>query len=489
MRRSGPLAMMGAAERGLVNRMTYAQSDRAVGAMVGMAVGNALGAGYAFEPRPLPAEVRMRAGGLGPYEAGEWGDDTAMAIPLLQVLQEGAELLDPETRDEVARRWVTWARGTKDLAPAVAEVLAAHDLSRAADSLQEAAAALHLRNPTTGAGNASLMRTTPVVLGFLQDATGLAQAARAYSDLTHGNPQAGDACVLWNLAQRRAIIDGEFDLAAGLSSLPAERQALWEHLITQAEIGSPDDFAIHNGWATRTMQTAWSAITACRTPGPRHFEDALRAAVAAGGDTPTVAAVTGGLLGARWGVSAIPLEWRRELFGWPGLRDRDLVWSVREALGEGVRPQFCSSGDASSAVAHPIDSGLLLGDAAGCRDVPAGVDAVVALCPLGRLEEPVGVAPGDQVDVWLIDSDDAADNPNLEHVVTHAVDMLLRLRGEGRTVYLASAQGRSRLPLVAAVYGARLAALPASEILHELSRVLPEMSLNPVFAEVLRHWD
>lgn len=483
--------MMGTSERGLMDRigLTHAQRDRAVGAMVGMAIGNALGAGYAFEPRPLPAEVGMREGGLGPYEAGEWGDDTAMAIPVVQVLRDGGDLLDPATLDEVARRWVRWARGTKDLAPVVAEVLAAHDESHAAQSLRSAAAELHLRNPSLGAGNASLMRTTPVVLGFLQDPAGLTVASRTYSDLTHGNPQAGDACVLWNLAQRRAIIDGEFDLAGGLASLPAERQSSWERLITQAEIGSPEDFAIHNGWATRTMQTAWSAITGCRTSGPRHFEDALRVAVAAGGDTPTVAAVAGGLLGARWGVSAIPLEWRRQLFGWPGLRDRDLVWSVREALGAGPRAQFCHPGQPVSPVAHPNDSGLLLGDAAGFRQLPAQVDAVVALCPLGRREEPVGVVPGDQVDVWLLDSDDAADNPNLDHVVTHAVDMLQRLRGEGRTVYLASARGRSRLPLVAAVYGARVAALPAAQIVHELSRVLPEVAPNPVFAELLRRWD
>lgn len=482
---------MGRPERGNVNRngLSPAQRDRAVGAMVGMAVGNALGAGYAFEPRPLPGDVRMRPGGLGPYEAGEWGDDTAMAIPLLQVLQGGAALQDPATQDEVVARWVKWARGTKDVAPAVSEVLRAYDPVRGAASTRDAAVALHAQNPAAGAGNASLMRTTPITLGFLHDPAALAAAARRYSDLTHGNPQAGDACVLWNLAQRRAIVDGEFDLTTGLAYLPVARQSAWEQAVTQAEIGSPEDFAIHNGWVSQTLKTAWSAIATCDTPGPRHFEDALRAAVAAGGDTPTVAAVTGGLLGARWGVSAIPLEWRRLLFGWPGWRDRDLVWAIREALGDGERPLRTQQAPARPIVTHPDDPGLLLGDIAACPDLPSGITALVALCPLGRAEEPIRIDARDQVDVWLLDSEDFAANPHLDHVVNQTVDMLMRLRGEGRTVYLASAAGRSRLPLVAAVYGARLAALPASEILQHLSLVMPDAAPNPMFAEVLRRWD
>ena len=40
-----------------------------------------------------------------------------------------------------------------------------------------------------------------------------------------------------------------------------------------------------------------------------------------GHDTDTVAAIAGQVLGARWGASAIPWRWRRDLYGWPGHRD------------------------------------------------------------------------------------------------------------------------------------------------------------------------
>lgn len=56
-----------------------------------------------------------------------------------------------------------------------------------------------------------------------------------------------------------------------------------------------------------------------------HLRLALDAAVRGGNDTDTVAAIAGGLLGAIYGASAVPAEWRRLLHGWPEMHTRDLV--------------------------------------------------------------------------------------------------------------------------------------------------------------------
>jgi ADP-ribosylglycohydrolase len=77
-----------------------------------------------------------------------------------------------------------------------------------------ASAALHERTGHT-AGNGSLMRTAPVALAYLEDPAGLAEAAMALSKLTHFDPVAGEACVLWCLAIRHAILTGELDARAG----------------------------------------------------------------------------------------------------------------------------------------------------------------------------------------------------------------------------------------------------------------------------------
>ena len=84
----------------------------------------------------------------------------------------------------------------------------------------------------------------------------------------------------------------------------------------------------------QALQGAWSAITRAAIPvkdpaagvfKAQHLQFALEAAVRGGRDTDTVAAIAGGLLGARWGASAVPAPWRRIVHGWPGLRGRDLI--------------------------------------------------------------------------------------------------------------------------------------------------------------------
>lgn len=101
----------------------------------------------------------------------------------------------------------------------------------------------------------------------------------------------------------------------------------WRDLLTEAEAKDPASFT-QNGWTVGALQAAWSAIT--HTPIPehdfecRHLVDSLGTAIRIGHDTDTVAAIAGSLLGARWGMSAIPGAWRRILHGWPALSARDL---------------------------------------------------------------------------------------------------------------------------------------------------------------------
>ncbi len=267
---------------------------------------------------------------------------------------------------------------------------------------------------------------------------------------------------------------------------PEERRDTWEASITRAEIGLPQDFAIRNGLAHQMLQTVWSAVSHGDGSGPR-FEDTLRTVIAAGGDTATSGAIAGGLLGARWGVSSIPLEWRRRLHGWPGLRDQDLTASVWQALfGQPWPSAFEHDPFLESAVPHPFDQQVWLGGLAGLRPLPAGVDAVVSLCRVGSDQGPQPpVAHDDHLNVWLVDSDDPAVNPNLELVTAQTVDLMVRLREEGRTVYLHCSDGRSRAPFIAAMYGTRVRGIPAPEVLREIQRVVPAADPNPLFERML----
>ena len=104
--------------------------------------------------------------------------------------------------------------------------------------------------------------------------------------------------------------------------LPSERRPAWAELLDRALTGNPGSFT-PNGFVVTALQAALAAVHQTPVPGPMptlHFQNALQAAVTIGDDTDTVAAIAGALLGARWGISAIPYAWRRMLHGWPATR-------------------------------------------------------------------------------------------------------------------------------------------------------------------------
>ena len=203
-----------------------------------------------------------------------------------------------------------------------------------------------------------------------------------------------------------------------------------------------------------------------------------------GGDTDTVAAIAGGLLGAVYGASAVPAEWRRVLHGWPGLRTRDLVELASAITRKGGPDEFdfSYSGYELGVVArHPYDDGVWLGDIGALRSLPDGVDAVVSLCRVGKADLP---ARAEQIDVRLIDQPGV--NDNLDFVLLDTVRVLEQLRRDGRTVLIHCVQAQSRTPTVAALYGARLRGIAIDEALADVCAVLPNADPIPEFREALR---
>jgi ADP-ribosylglycohydrolase len=333
--------------------LTAAQRDRACGALLATAAGDALGAGYEFDPPRAAGEpVAMIGGGLGPFRPGEWADDTSMAIAIAEVAATGADLREEAALDVVVRRWHEWSMTAKDVGVQTRSVLsAAARRGIGARSAWQESVALH-EHTGRSAGNGSLMRTAPVALAYLDDEAGLVAAARSVSELTHYDPDAGDACVLWCTAIRHAVLTGQLDVRIGLGHLTAERRALWTERLAEAESTDPSAFSPNNGWVVAALQGAWSAIAGTAVPDEDpaagvfradHLRLALEAAVRGGGDTDTVAAIAGGLLGAVYGASAVPSQWRLLLGGWPGLRARGLIQLVDRILAKGAPDEFDDS--------------------------------------------------------------------------------------------------------------------------------------------------
>ncbi len=465
--------------------------DRIEGVLLGTAAGDALGAPYEFgPPRGPELEVAMKGG--GPWAPGEWTDDTAMAIAIAEAIATGCDARDEAVQDTIVARWLKWSHTAKDVGIQTHSVLSgAARRGISAERARAEAANVHQRTGRSG-GNGSLMRTAPLALAYLDDEEALVEAARAISELTHFDPDAGDACMLWTLAIRHAVLTAELDVRVGLCHLDADRRDLWSERLDVAEASRPADID-RNGWVVAALQAAWSAITHT-VPGPDtlradHLRLGLDAAVRAGNDTDTVAAIAGGLLGAAYGASAVPLEWRVLLHGWPGLRAHDLV-NLASIIARGGKPDAFDFSYFDSPIdtvaVHPHDDKVLLGGIGVLRDLPDGVDAVVSLCRLADDDMREDIP---HVEVRLIDRPEDDENPHLDFVLTDAVRAVERLREEGRTVLLHCVGAYSRTPTVAALYGARRCGISTKKALRDVQSVLPRSHPNSAFRAALTRLD
>ena len=343
------------------------------------------------------------------------------------------------------------------------------------------------------------MRTAPVALHALGDDHALVDLAMTISNLTHADRLAGEACVLWCVAIDRAVREGHFEgIWDGVELLPADRQGYWAERLQEAQDGPPGRFN-PNGFVVPALQAAISAIW--RTPIPadqpcRHLQDALQTVIKVAGDTDTTAAIAGSMLGARWGASAIPVEWQLLLHGWPGYRAKDLVrLAVLTAMGgasdssgwpaaESLTDHYRRSWPAEPFVQPLVeDEGVLLANFSCAREKLA--DVVVSLCRVGRED----IKADQHAEVWLVDSPDPLANPNLDFVLSDLAKAIVGWRGDGKTVLVHCVQAQSRTPAVAAAYLAERLGISGAEALGRVRTQVPGAMVNRGFEEALgRVW-
>ncbi len=467
-------------------QLTTAQADRAAGVLLGQAVGDALGVHYEFgTPPPAGVRAAMLGGGLINGAPGEWSDDTQMAVCVAQVAATGADLSSRESLDKIAGNFHRWYRsGPMDIGVQTRAVLAGTSAFEDAAAMT-ASAHRYARENRHSAGNGALMRTSPVALASLDDRGQTAQAARAVAELTHADPLAGDACVIWSEAIRLAVLEGRFQFTAGITLLPRERQELWRAWIDDACMRPPDTFR-PNGFTVTALQAAVAAIAQTDVPRHRpshgsfeclHLQESLHRAIRIGDDTDTVSAIAGGLLGARWGASAVPWHWRRLVHGWPGMRATDLVALATLSSRDG-RPDdrgwpTCDhvryEGSASSKVVHhPLDAGVVLGT---MRSRDHDASAVVSLCRVGRRDHET--RPQHRIESRLVDSDDPAQNPNLHFALYDVADAIRGLRAEEHQVLVHCVAAEQRTPAAAVAYAVLLGLTP-EEAARKVMRALPK---------------
>jgi ADP-ribosyl-[dinitrogen reductase] hydrolase len=279
-----------------------AARDRAVGAMVGLAVGDALGTTLEFCARDArPPLIDMVGGGPFQLGRGQWTDDTAMSLSLADCLDHDRDF----SEQELLSRFVNWWElGINSCTGTCFDI-----------GITTRAALMHWQrtkqdhcgstDPQT-AGNGSLMRLAPVAVRFWNDRPHLRDIAGRQSRTTHAAPESVDACV--------AFADVLADAIEGQSKDQVLRNR-WDTYASGISMimsggwrGKVRDQIHATGYVAHSLEAALWCVD--RTNG---FRDAVLMAANLGDDADTTAAITGQLAGALYGCSDIPKEWLQVL--------------------------------------------------------------------------------------------------------------------------------------------------------------------------------
>ena len=272
--------------------------DRALGAFLGLAIGDAVGTTLEFCSRDTQPRLEDMTGG-GPFALppGAWTDDTSMALALADSLAATGTL---DCRDLMDRftRWCcngdySWSGTCFDVGITTCEAIERY--SQTGDPIAGST------DPRT-AGNGSLMRLSPVAVRFWNDRPRLIDTAGEQSRTTHGAEEAVDACRAFAELLADAIAGSP--RAAVLAPRPFEGAPAVAGIVAGSWRGRGRDEIRSSGYVVHTLEAAlWSVA---RTSD---FRNAVLLAANLADDADTVAAVTGQLAGALYGLSGIPEHW------------------------------------------------------------------------------------------------------------------------------------------------------------------------------------
>ncbi len=296
--------------------------DRARGALLGLAVGDAVGTTLEFKPRDSYAPLQDMIGG-GPFQLqpGQWTDDTAMALALADSLDQDGDL----DAADLMQRFVDWhERGRYSCTGRCFDIgiTTREALARWAATGKPMAGST---DPMT-AGNGSLMRLAPVALRHFRTPATLRDVAARQSRTTHAAPEAVDACVAFAEMLADAIAGatgGEVLRArAGYAgAIDAIMAGSWR--------GKPRAAVRSSGYVAHALEAALWSVGASSS-----FAEAVLRAANLGEDADTTAAIAGQLAGALHGASSIPADWRARL-AWADRITASADTLVSAALAQG----------------------------------------------------------------------------------------------------------------------------------------------------------
>lgn len=253
---------------------------------------------------------------------GQWTDDTMMAKLLSESLMSCCGFYPRDVSD----RYLVWLRRGEHRGMG--------------KTTHAALTRIHEGTPWTDSGiqgaegNGTAMRVAPIGLFFREDIPTVREFSRLDARITHSSleAEAGSAAVavaIAMLATRKA--DRQSLIAQASEWVIDSRVQRGLHLVDEMRtLSVPVAEALRRvGTKPHVVQTVPAAFAAFTMT--TSFKDAVEAAVRAGGDTDTTAAITGALAGTFYGLDAIPTYYKE------GLEEFRHLRRLEKTLQEGPR--------------------------------------------------------------------------------------------------------------------------------------------------------
>ena len=285
------------------------------GALIGLAVGDALGAAVEFRmPGSFEPVKGYRSGGPHGLDPGEWTDDTSMALALADSIGKVGWDINDQTR-----RYVDWWKtGRYSVNDRCFDIGTTTRL--ALSRFEESGDAYRSGDPSERAsGNGSIMRMAPVPIHFAglfpDNLPQLVEHCIASSLPTHSSPQCLSACAYFGLilaglingVDRQDVLSCDWEPLSQLKQLESLHPEVCEVADGSFREKRPPQIS-GSGYVVKSLEAAlWAFHDA------KDFREAVLWAVNLGDDADTTGAVCGQLAGAYWGESGIPQQWRKDL--------------------------------------------------------------------------------------------------------------------------------------------------------------------------------
>lgn len=323
--------------------------DRATGALLGLAAGDAVGTTVEFRaPGTFEPLTGMVGGGPFRLPAGAWTDDTSMALCLAESIADtgGMDLVDQ------LRRYVAWRHDGY-----LSSIGRCFDIGNTTSAqlsrFERTGDPVDPRPDPESAANGSLMRLAPVPIRWHADPAEAAERSAESSRTTHAADRPVDACRVLG-AMTAALVGGR---PAGEVLAPDFWQ--WGPLHPAVEAVARGSWASKRPPAIRGTGYCVDALEAAiwAVAGASDFRDAVLRAANLGDDADTTAAIAGQLAGARWGASTIPFVWLAKLH--LSARITELARALYAAGGGEVSPGWLHD---HVLHAWPVDDDVLAGE-------------------------------------------------------------------------------------------------------------------------------